>query len=264
MHSDELANNPIAEPSFLRRFKAGSVELILKLFAWPYTLWIRHMAFQGQQDFLDDLLLPVDTELNNRIADLQAEWNTLIKFRNKIPPHHIATGYHHPASESLMWRTQAIWLNGFDIPQHQDVFQQSLELAEAIPDCVNMNYECVGPKTSIALHFNRIPNKIRCVIPIELKQSEYDSRVEIKTSTRKLEWRKLLIVDAAKPQEYFNASDQWMILMMIEIKRPSSVILELYNKWLIFLERYAKSDDRIRFCMNHRAELTLSRARKYG
>lgn len=249
----------LPEPNIFRRFKMRCFDVIFYILSLPYRFFVRRLTHHGKAIYYDDLLLPVESILSDAIRRMTPEFNTLLKFREKIPPHHVATGFDHPASLSSHWRTLPLRVNGREIEENEAVFVETLKVVRAIPGCVNASYELVDPSTNIEMYHTKVPSLLRCLVPVELRDSEYPSSIEINKDKRKLQGFRMQIIDASIRQEYFNASEAAMLLLVIEIRRPHNWLLDLYNRFLLWIERGTTTYDRPKFCLHHYADLTLRR-----
>lgn len=182
-------------------------------------------------------------QLQAQTAIMQQELEGLLPNLASIPSFHELSPDQTRISKGNNWKTFTFFVFGEAIEHNCARCPQTAAFLRTLPGLQNAFFSILAPRYHIPAHRGPTKALVRCHLPLKVPTDA--QQCWLRVDTQRVHWREgeVLLFDDTYEHEVENATDDYRIVLFLDIERPMNRFGTLLNRMLlgaIKLSAYAK------------------------
>ena len=205
-------------------------------------LQARHSAIPNDP-ILDNRIFPWTGDLEAQTQTMQAELARLLPNLAAIPSFHELSPDQARISKGANWKTYTFYVFGQRIEHNCEECPQTAAFLATLPGLQNAFFSILAPRYHIPAHRGPTKALVRCHLPLEVPRDA--SACWLRVDSQRVHWQtgRCLLFDDTYEHEVGNDTDDYRIVLFLDIERPMNRFGTLLNRALlgaIKLSAYAR------------------------
>lgn len=172
-------------------------------------------------------------------AQLEANWHVIRQELDQVLPYadalpnfqDISPRQQRIAGDNL-WKTFFFCAFGYWSKQNCDRCPETTKLIKQIPGLKVAFFSILAPGKHIPRHRGRHKGLIRCHLALKVPEPKADCRIQVADQVAYWEEGHVLLFDDTFPHEVWNDTNDYRVVLFLDIARPLRFPLSLVN-WLV-------------------------------
>ncbi|BAY42786.1 aspartyl/asparaginyl beta-hydroxylase [Scytonema sp. HK-05] len=200
-----------------------------------FSLLIPKYSLVGDSIFFETSQFPWAYELEANWKVIRKELDQVMQYTDALPNlDDIYPRSRHLAGDN-MWKTYLFYSYGFKSKKNCEQCPETTKLLEKIPGMKLAFFSILAPGKHIPEHYSKIKGVIRYHLGLRVPEPQMNCRIRICDQTAYWEEGKSLIFDDTFPHEVWNDTDDYRVVLWLDIVRPLRFPLSLVNGLVLYL-----------------------------
>ncbi|MBC8031903.1 MAG: aspartyl/asparaginyl beta-hydroxylase domain-containing protein [Pyrinomonadaceae bacterium] len=214
--------------------RAGFLKKIIfeKVITRLNALNSRH-SLVGDTPFLDSKGFPWVRELESNWSLIRKELEGIIRYREELPNIQDISKEQLPLTDDNLWKTYILFAYGHKHEKSCHRCPGTTRVVENIPGMKTAMFSIIGPRKHIPAHQGAYKGLVRCHLGLIVPNPNPKCRISVGTETGYWEEGASLIFDDTFPHEVWNDTDEYRVVLLLDVVRPLPFPLSVINGLVI-------------------------------
>jgi ornithine lipid ester-linked acyl 2-hydroxylase len=185
----------------------------------------------GGTTFFNTEQFPWSKELEENWLVIRHELEQVLPFANQLPNFQDISPRQENITNDDRWKTYFFCAFGFKSQQNCDRCPETTKLLEKIPGLKVAFFSILAPGKHIPEHCGKHKGLIRYHLGLKVPEPRSACRIRINNDTAYWEEGKSLIFDDTFPHEVWNDTDDYRVVLFLDVVRPMRFPMSAVN-WL--------------------------------
>ncbi|GAB4155578.1 MAG: aspartyl/asparaginyl beta-hydroxylase domain-containing protein [Cyanobacteria bacterium J069] len=186
----------------------------------------------GESVFFSKEQFPWADRLEENWQVIRKELDQVMEYADALPNFQDISPRQHRIANDNRWKTYFFWAFGFRAQQNCDRCPETVKLLETIPGLKVAFFSILAPGKHIPLHRGKHKGLIRYHLGLKVPEPRENCRIEIDGQTAYWEEGKSLIFDDTYYHQVWNDTDDYRVVLFLDIARPLRFPMSLVN-WTV-------------------------------
>lgn len=187
----------------------------------------------GDTPFLDRERFPWVKELESNWPLIRKELECIIRHREELPNIQDISKEQMPLADDDLWKTYILFGYGHKHEKSCNRCPETTRIVENIPGMKTAMFSIIGPRKHIDRHQGAYKGIIRFHLGLMVPHPNYECRISVGGETSCWEEGASLIFDDTFPHEVWNDTDEYRVVLLLDIVRPLPFPISLVNRLVI-------------------------------
>lgn len=206
--------------------------LFNKVFTYLNALNARY-SLVGDTPFLESEKLPWVKELESDWHLIRKELECITKYREALPNIQDISKEQLPLTDDDLWKTYVLFAYGHKHEKSCARCPDTTRIVENIPGMKTAMFSIIGPRKHIPKHQGAYKGLIRCHLGLIVPHPNSKCRISVGMETGYWEEGASLIFDDTFPHEVWNDTDEYRVVLLLDVVRPLPFPISLVNGLVI-------------------------------
>jgi aspartyl/asparaginyl beta-hydroxylase (cupin superfamily) len=182
------------------------------------------------------------------VAPVEAEWqairkelDALLVKREEIPNFQDLSHDQRVLTEGAQWKTFFLYGYGQEAEENCKRCPETVRILKKIPGMKTAMFSILAPKKHIPEHRGMWKGMLRYHLGLIIPGPEGSCRIRVGQDVRTWDEGKSLVFDDSHLHEAWNDSDQYRVVLFVDVVRPLIFPLSLINRSVIWIAANSKS-----------------------
>lgn len=211
----------------LEEFKPDNLAIV----KWLEDL-VPKYSLVGDSVFFDKALFPWADELEANWSVIRQELDQVMPYADALPNFDQISPRQRKIAGDNLWKTFFFCAFGYRSEQNCKRCPETARLISKIPGLKVAFFSILAPGKHIPRHRGKHKGLIRCHLALKVPQSKENCRIQVADQVAYWKEGKCLFFDDTFPHEVWNDTDEYRVVLFLDIARPLRFPLSTVN-WLI-------------------------------
>jgi len=200
------------------------------------TEWlVRRFSSVGREPFFDPSVFPWIRGLENNWSVIREELDAVLSERERVPNFHEVSREQLKITQDDKWKTCWFYIYGRKIAANCDVCASTTRLIEAVPGMKTAFFSILGPGKHIPEHCGPYAGVLRYHLGLMVPQEKKACRIRVAEEIAHWEEGRSLVFDDTYPHEVWNDTDEYRVVLFLDVVRPLPGPVAALNALAIYL-----------------------------
>lgn len=186
----------------------------------------------GESVFFSKEQFPWAERLEENWQVIRKELDQVMEYADALPNFQDISPRQHRIANDDRWKTFFFWAFGFRSEANCQRCPETVKLLETIPGLKVAFFSILAPGKHIPLHRGKHKGLIRYHLALKVPEPREKCRIEIDGQTAYWEEGKSLIFDDTYYHQVWNDTDDYRVVLFLDIARPLRFPMSLVN-WTV-------------------------------
>ncbi|GAB4382006.1 MAG: aspartyl/asparaginyl beta-hydroxylase domain-containing protein [Elainellaceae cyanobacterium] len=219
-----LLKETIAKVENIRPEQSGIVQKLESL--------VPKYSLVGDSVFFNKELFPWTEQLEANWQVIRQELDQVMPYADALPNFQDISPRQNRISPDNLWKTFFFCAFGYWSQQNCDRCPETTKLIKQIPGLKVAFFSILAPGKHIPRHRGKHKGIIRCHLALKVPEPKADCRIQVADQTAYWEEGQVLLFDDTFPHEVWNDTNDYRVVLFLDIVRPLRFPLSFVN-WLV-------------------------------
>lgn len=186
----------------------------------------------GDSVFFDKAQFPWTEQLEANWQVIRQELEPILPYADALPNFQDISPRQNRISPDDLWKTFFFCAFGYWSQQNCDRCPETTTLIKQIPGLKVAFFSILAPGKHIPQHRGKHKGIIRCHLALKVPEPAADCRIQVADQVAYWEEGKVLLFDDTFPHEVWNNTNDYRVVLFLDIVRPMRFPLSFVN-WLV-------------------------------
>lgn len=211
----------------LESFKPNNLAIIRKL-----EEMVPEYSLVGESVFFSKEQFPWAEEIEANWQTIRQELDQILPYADSLPNFQDISPRQQNISPDNLWKTYFFCAFGYRSQKNCERCPETAKLLQKIPGLKVAFFSILAPGKHIPRHRGKHKGLIRCHLALKVPQPKENCRIQVADQTAYWEEGKTLFFDDTYPHEVWNDTNDYRVVLFLDIVRPMRFPLSLIN-WTV-------------------------------
>lgn len=201
---------------------------------WLENLIMKFSLIEDKAVYSDDLFPWISTMENNWL-DVREELEHLMNQVDLIPCFQQISERQKPITNDELWKTYFLYVFGHKVETNCQQCPKTTALIEQIPGLQAAFFSILAPGKHIPIHRGKLKGLIRYHLGLKIPKDTRNCKIEIDGQDYYWQEGKSLIFDDTYMHQVWNNTDEYRVVLFIDVDRPLAFPMSWFAKAGAFL-----------------------------